>query len=92
MTVDNGLLTQLEALGKLSLDTEERKRFAKDLNEILDYVGILSELSSDGEDGVCPVSADSLRADEAVPSENPEALLENAETADGCFSVPRTVE
>ena len=53
MPRDDGRIV-LEALCKLSLDAEERERFAKDLNEILDYVGMLSELSSDGNDGVCP--------------------------------------
>ncbi len=92
MTVDNELMPLLEALGKLSLNAEERERFAGSLNEIIDYVGTLSGLSSDGEDGVCPVSADSLRADEVEMSENIDALLENAETENGCFTVPRTVE
>ena len=93
MTVDNGLLEQLEALGKLSLNEAERERFANDLNEILGYIGTLSALDVGGEDSVCPETAGArLRADEAESFGNPEKLLENAETENGCFAVPRAVE
>ena len=93
MTVDSELLSQLEALGKLRLDPSQKESFKKDLNEILSYVDTLRAVSAHGEEEFCPKKTDCrLRDDTAGSCENPEKMLKNAESEDGCFTVPKTVE
>ena len=66
-----------------------------ELGKILNYVDMLNELDTTGvEEMSHPFNfTNNFREDEAVNTENREALLANApEQKDGCFKVPQTVE
>ena len=74
---------------------EEKEKSKEELGKILNYVDMLNELDTTGvEEMSHPFNfTNNFREDEAVNTENREALLANApEQKDGCFKVPQTVE
>ena len=78
-----------------TLTEEEKEKSKEELGKILNYVDMLNELDTTGvEEMSHPFSfTNNFREDEAVNTENREALLANApEQKDGCFKVPQTVE
>ena len=88
MVIDDKLIQYLEDLSRLHLTEEE-------IGKILNYVDMLNELDTTGvEEMSHPFNfTNNFREDEAVNTENREALLANApEQKDGCFKVPQTVE
>ena len=95
MVIDDKLIQYLEDLSRLHLTEEEKEKSKEELGKILNYVGMLNELDTTGvEEMSHPFSfTNNFREDEAVNTENREALLANApEQKDGCFKVPQTVE
>ncbi len=82
-------------LGRLRLTDEERQRFTKDLNVILQHFEILQQLDTEG---VPPMShamtlQNVFREDAARPSLSREEVLREApEGRDEFFVVPRIVE
>ncbi len=82
-------------LASLRLDPEEAERMRDDLERILDYVGILSELDTEG---VPPTShvieiATPLREDEVRGILAVEDVVSNApRERDGSFVVPKVIE
>ena len=83
MVIDDKLIQYLEDLSRLHLTEEEKEKSKEELGKILNYVDMLNELDT----------TNNFREDEAVNTENREALLANApEQKDGCFKVPQTVE
>ncbi len=82
-------------LASLRLDPEEAERMRDDLERILDYVGILSELDTEG---VPPTShvieiATPLREDEVRGVLSVEDVVSNApRERDGSFVVPKVIE
>ena len=91
MVIDDKLIQYLEDLSRLHLTEEEKEKSKEELGKILNYVDMLNELDTTGvEEMSHPFN---FREDEAVNTENREALLANApEQKDGCFKVPQTVE
>jgi aspartyl-tRNA(Asn)/glutamyl-tRNA(Gln) amidotransferase subunit C len=104
MKVSENDVAYLAALANLALTDEERGRFIKDLNSILDYVDHLNELDTTGVEPMTrvPVSgethrnADAARDDilhglrESLPHE---VALQNAAETDGTFFiVPKVIE
>ena len=95
MVIDDKLIQYLEDLSRLRLTEEEKEKSKEELGKILNYVDMLNELDTTGvEEMSHPFSfTNNFREDEAVNTENREALLANApEQKDGCFKVPQTVE
>ncbi len=95
MVIDDKLIQYLEDLSRLHLTEEEKEKSKEELGKILNYVDMLNELDTTGvEEMSHPFSfTNNFREDEAVNTENREALLANApEQKDGCFKVPQTVE
>ena len=95
MVIDDKLIQYLEDLSRLHLTEEEKEKSKEELGKILNYVDMLNELDTTGvEEMSHPFSfTNNSREDEAVNTENREALLANApEQKDGCFKVPQTVE
>src|ERR1700753_989392 len=87
-------------LANLQLEPEESRSMLHDLNAILDYVAQLSELDTTG---VVPLAQigelegstgkSILRADEAQPSLDRAAVMQNAPDTDGAFfKVPKVIE
>jgi aspartyl-tRNA(Asn)/glutamyl-tRNA(Gln) amidotransferase subunit C len=81
-------------LAKLELSEEEKKRFKKELNNIIRYVDQLNELNTEN----VPITSqviflqNVLREDEVLPSLSPDEALANApEKKDGFFKVPRVI-
>ena len=94
-------------LANLELTPEERTRFVKDLNSILDYIGRLNELNTDDVPAMAQISdryaparestADKFvyaqREDVLRPCLPQEAALQNAPDTDGnFFKVPKVIE
>lgn len=89
------------ALANLQLSSVERERMEKDLNSILDYIDMLSEVDTSNVDPMAQVqsvsetgtASDPLRADELRPCLPRELALKNAPQSDGSFfRVPKVIE
>src|SRR5262245_46687298 len=94
-------------LAHLELTAEERARFVKDLNSILEYIGRLNELNTDAVPPMSQISdrygaapaitgdkfAYAQRDDTLRPCLPHDAALTNAPDSDGnFFKVPRVIE
>jgi aspartyl-tRNA(Asn)/glutamyl-tRNA(Gln) amidotransferase subunit C len=80
-------------LARLSLTEEERRLFARQLEEILEWAESLQAIDTSG---VLPMShpreAEALREDEPRPGIDRETAFSAApEAADGLFRVPRVI-
>ena len=81
-------------LAKLELSEEEKKRFQKELDNIIKYIDQLNELDTTN----VPITShvtflqNVFREDEVLPSLSPDQALANApEKKDGFFRVPRVI-
>src|SRR5215471_9921340 len=107
MIVTEHDVTYVADLANLELTAEERTRFVKDLNSILEYIGRLNELNTDDVPPMAQVSdrysttretaadkfAYAQRDDTLQPCLPHEAALKNAPDTDGnFFKVPRVIE
>lgn len=92
-------------LANLELTAEERSRFAKDLNSILEYIGRLNELDTTDVAPMAQIAdryskgsagkavADAQRNDVIQPCLPHDAAMQNAPNTDGSFfKVPRVIE
>jgi aspartyl-tRNA(Asn)/glutamyl-tRNA(Gln) amidotransferase subunit C len=93
-------------LANLELTAEERTRFVKDLNSILEYIGRLNELNTDEVPPMAQVfnrfsssqgagiQPGSVQRDDVVRAGLPQkAALQNAPATDGAFfKVPKVIE
>jgi aspartyl-tRNA(Asn)/glutamyl-tRNA(Gln) amidotransferase subunit C len=94
-------------LANLELTAEERTRFVKDLNSILEYIGRLNELNTEDVPAMAQISdryavvqktasdkfAYAQRDDTPRPCLPRQAVLQNAPATDGnFFKVPRVFE
>ena len=93
--ISDKMIDELEILAKLDLSGEERERVRKDLGQMLDYIGRMNELDTEGVEPLYHVmpAVNVFREDEETGSSSREESLAGApEAVDGCFRVPRTVE
>ncbi len=82
-------------LSRLKLSEEEKDRFARQLDAILQAVEKLNELDTDGVEPLVHVAPrrNVFREDAAGESLPREEALRNApEQSEGCFKVPRIIE
>jgi aspartyl-tRNA(Asn)/glutamyl-tRNA(Gln) amidotransferase subunit C len=84
---------RVAALARLTLSDEERRTFARQLDEVLAYAETLQSLDTEG---VPPMdhagAAGALREDAVTPGLPRGRALEDApDTADGLFRVPRVL-
>jgi aspartyl-tRNA(Asn)/glutamyl-tRNA(Gln) amidotransferase subunit C len=87
-SIDQATVTQVARLARIQLSQQQLDDSAKELAEILNYVGQLEQVSLP--DDVEPFfgaieSVNAIRADEVKPSLAREAILENAPETDGEF-------
>ena len=105
MSITEKDVTYVADLANLDLTAEERSRFAKDLNSILEYIGRLNELDTTQVPPMAQVSdryasdpdgdrfAYAQRDDVTQPCLPHEAAMQNAPETDGSFfKVPRVIE
>ena len=86
---------ELISLAHIELDTDEREDCRRDFEKIISYMDTLSALDTDGVEPLTNLSdtVNVMREDEPGETLGVEEALSNAaETADGCFCVPKTVE
>lgn len=82
-------------LSRLELDENNVEKLTGQMNAILDYVGVLSKVNTEGVEPTAHVLPlkNVMRADEAKPSLARELALANApEQEDGYFKVPKIME
>jgi aspartyl-tRNA(Asn)/glutamyl-tRNA(Gln) amidotransferase subunit C len=95
MSLDDAQMAHLKRLARLELDPDETAAIENDLNTILAYFDLLSELDTDGVEPLTrpiPIT-DALRSDTPLPSLPIEAVARLAvEVEEGMIRVPRTVE
>jgi aspartyl-tRNA(Asn)/glutamyl-tRNA(Gln) amidotransferase subunit C len=87
-SIDQATVNQVARLARIQLSQQQLDDSAKELAEILNYVGQLEQVSLP--DDVEPFfgaieSVNAIRADETQPSLAREAILENAPETDGEF-------
>jgi len=95
MHIDDKLLSYLEDLSLLTLEDSEKKRLTGDLRDILDYMGRLRELNTDGaSERSHPFdNTNAFRDDQTLPSFDRDLLLKNAPVkSDTMFIAPKTIE
>jgi len=95
MHIDDKLLSYLEDLSFLTLSDSEKNRLAGDLREILDRMGRLHEINTDGaSERSHPFDkTNAFRDDQAFPSFDRELLLKNAPVTSGTmFIAPKAIE
>ena len=89
------------ALANLQLSPAERERMERDLNSILDYIDMLSEVDTSNVEPMAQIqdvsgngtAVDPLRVDELRASLPREVALKNAPQSDGAFfRVPKVIE
>ena len=94
MQITDETIEYVGILAKLELSDEEKERAKKDMNEMLDYVGKLSELDTTNVEAMShtfPVS-NVMREDVVTNGDGSEATLANAPVKkDGGFKVPKTI-
>jgi aspartyl-tRNA(Asn)/glutamyl-tRNA(Gln) amidotransferase subunit C len=82
-------------LGRLALEPEEKKKFMGQLDNILGYMDMLSEVSTDDVEPMAgPVELYTpMRQDVVRPSLSVDEALANApDRADSSFRVPKVIE
>ena len=95
MEINDAMVSYVAQLAYLKLDEDQRAQAAKDLTRMIEYVGQLGELDTQG---VEPMShalpvVNVMREDEVRESMDRGWILRNAPASkDGCFLVPKTVE
>ena len=93
MQITDETIEYVGILGKLELSDEEKEQAKKDLNDMLDYVGKLNELDTDGVEPMShtfPVS-NVMREDVVTNGDDKENMLKNApERNEYAYIVPET--
>lgn len=97
MKVTPQQVKQIADLANLSLSDRDLEAYAKDLEEILDYVDQLNELDTSGVEPMAQVlhegSVAPLRTDASGPSLAPESALRCAPLVGaGYFKVPKVID
>ena len=95
MQITDETIEYVGILAKLELSDEEKEQAKNDMSNMLEYVGKLNELDTDG---VEPVSHrisehNVFREDVVTNADDRENMLKNApEQKDGAYKVPKTFD
>ena len=95
MQITPDLIKYLESLARITLSEEEEKKVGSELQDILTYIDMLNELDTDGVEAMshCFPVTNVMREDVVGESMTSDEIVANsAESQDGCFVVPKTVE
>lgn len=95
MQITDETIEYVGILAKLELSDEEKERAKKDMNEMLDYVGKLSELDTTNVEAMShtfPVS-NVMREDVVTNGDDKDNMLKNAPESNGdAYIVPETFQ
>lgn len=94
-TISDETIDYVAILAKLFLSDEEKEAAKKDMGRMLDYIGQLNGLDTDGVEPMSHVFSVSnvFREDVVMNVDDRDNILKNApEQKDGAFKVPKTVE
>ncbi len=95
MTITDETIDYVGILAKLELSDEEKEQAKADMSRMLDYVGKLNELDTEG---VEPMSHtfdvhNVFREDEVTNGDDRDNMIKNApEQRNGCYVVPKTFD
>ncbi len=96
MKFDDGMLQKLEKLSMLKIEEGRREEMIKELEKIVSFVDVLSELDTEGLDPSFSTLKKGTPMREDIPDENPEIkdiILKNAPDAQNdYFVVPNIIE
>ncbi|MBO5509181.1 MAG: Asp-tRNA(Asn)/Glu-tRNA(Gln) amidotransferase subunit GatC [Lachnospiraceae bacterium] len=95
MTITDETIEYVGILAKLELSDEEKEQAKKDMTNMLEYVGKLDELDTDGVEAMSHAFTvhNVFREDEVTNGEDRDNMLANApESKDGCYKVPKTFD
>ena len=95
MQITDETIDYVGILAKLELSPEEKEQAKKDMTNMLDYVGKLNELDTDGVEPMSHTFSvhNVFREDVVVKGDDRENMLANApEKKDGAYKVPRTFD
>lgn len=92
--MDDEMIIHLEELAKLKLTEEERRKIAPCIKEVIECFNSLEKLDTEG---VGPLThafglKNVMRSDTVKPSLSLSDVTSNAETENGFFSVPSSVD
>lgn len=95
MQIDSALISRLEKLARLQLDTAEREKLTGDLQRMLDMVDKLRELDTEDVEPLVYLNdqTNAWRDDEIANQLTQTEALQNAPKHDGqFFRVPKVIE
>ena len=89
-SIDQATVTQVAKLARIQLSDQQLSESAKQLADILDYIGQLEQVTLP--DDVEPFfgaieSVNAVRSDEVIASVDRDSILKNAPSSDGEFYV-----
>ena len=95
MQITDETIDYVGILAKLELSDEEKEQAKKDMTNMLDYVGKLNELDTEGIEPMSHTFSvnNVFREDVVTNGDDRENMLANApEKKDGAYKVPRTFD
>lgn len=94
MEINNETVDKIARLSKLSFSGEQKEAIKNDMNKMLDFVGKLNEVDTDGVEPLIHMSdeVNVLRPDVNVVSISQEEALKNAPKKDSTyFKIPKVL-
>ena len=94
MEIDNETVDKIASLSKLSFSGEQKEAIKNDMNKMLNFIGKLEEVDTDGVDPLIHMTEDVnvLRADDAVSEITQKEALKNAPNKDSTyFKIPKVL-
>ncbi len=95
MQITDETIDYVGILAKLELSPEEKEQAKKDMTNMLEYVGKLNELDTEGVEPMSHTFSlnNVFREDIVVNKDDRDNMLKNApEVKDGAYSVPKTFD
>ena len=94
MEIDNEIVDKIASLSKLSFSGEQKEAIKNDMNKMLNFIGKLEEVDTDGVEPLIHMTEDVnvLRADDAVSDITQKEALKNAPNKDSTyFKIPKVL-
>jgi aspartyl-tRNA(Asn)/glutamyl-tRNA(Gln) amidotransferase subunit C len=94
MEIDDETVDKIASLSKLSFTGQQKEAIKNDMNKMLNFIGKLEEVDTDGVDPLIHMTDDVnvLRADDAVSDITQKEALKNAPNKDSTyFKIPKVL-
>lgn len=95
MKIDDALIQKLSTLSKLNFEGEDLNHIKEDLERMLDFVGKLNEVDTEGVEPLIYITEEvnRLRKDQVTSDYTQEEALRNAPSKDSYyFKVPKVIK